>query len=215
MYDAAVHRKATLKRFSDVSLPGLRSVVTEDDMNTFNVPFDYFGKYVQHVNAPGIIQKVILLLDENAFEAALQWKKKTFPEKEADYPILVHFQDHKMTDALENHVKEKKLDLLYTHEDFPHFPWSIKHYYEVVQKKGFYTEDVGYQGGMVSKKFQGRFGDEQLSSFALKEDFEFTYSCIDATPPYGGKEDMEIRRKNFKENFLDNYEAGASFLWLE
>ncbi|MBQ4818946.1 hypothetical protein [Aquimarina sp. MMG016] len=212
MFDSAIHIKATLQEIKESTLPSLRTVITEDDMSRFNVGFDHFAKFIQTVKTAKIIQNVIMLYEKNAFAELEQWKKETFPENERDIPILFNTGNDDKLRLFEN---KEKLDHLQKHEDFVSFPWSVISYYDLIKKKGFYTRDVGYQAGIVSKIFKDKFSDRKKDSFALEKDFRFVYECIDATPPYDSWEDIDIRRKNFKEYFLNNFEAGASYLYLE
>ena len=214
MRDSVIHVKATLEEIQELTLPSLRMVITEGDMNRFNVSFDHFQPFIQEVPTAKIIHKVILLYEEKAYEEVNTWKENTFPPG-ADVSILVHQKEDDIMKQLHRYEKKEQLIKLEKHQDFQMHPWSVVNYYEVAKTNGFYTKDVGYLGGMVSKKFQDQYGNAEKDSFAFKEDFEFVYSCIGATPPYDSPEDVDTRRKNFERNFLDNFEPGVSYLLVE
>ena len=66
----------------------------------------------------------------------------------------------------------------------------------------------------MNEEFWKRFYSDTIYDFALWEDFEYAYECVDYYWPSDTKQDLVERKKKFKENFLDQYELGASFLRL-
>jgi hypothetical protein len=66
----------------------------------------------------------------------------------------------------------------------------------------------------VNQKFWERFKSDTIYHFALKEDFEYAYTCVDYCWEDDTEEEVRIGKEEFRKNFLENFEDGASFLAL-
>ncbi len=201
------HSKAVWERPASTDPDGW-GTVTEEEYTGFNVDFSHFSTYIQKVDRALIVQTVIIVEEQKYLEETIAWFKKY------DYPIL--FQDsaaslQKQIELLESH---NRLHKLHKHLNQTPAQWNVLHYYEITQATGFYTEDVGYQRKGVNDRFWERFYSRDVFNFALPEDFAFAYDCVDYYWPSDTEEDVRLRRLNFKQNFLETYEFGASYLAL-
>lgn len=208
------HIKATSERPLDLSFSNLKSGVSEEDFHGFNVPFDHFGRHIQKIDYAEIVSTSIILYEKRFLDKAVKWNKETFGRRSL-VPLFVNENEGELNKEIERFEKKQGLTHLDKHIDRTPMYWRLLHYYQVVKKRGFYTIGCGVQGGGVSKKFEERFGDEKISAFAFREDFEYAYSCIDLCESHDTWDEVEIRKKNFKDNFLNNFEHGTSYLKLE
>ncbi len=201
------HVKATSQR-PIIKLPHQLHGVTEDDYTTFNVPFEYFHRYIQDIDTIQEIDSIIIVKEEKYLEETIAWFKKSGH----------HVIFNKEKQALEKELKaiESKKNLTHLHKFFDDGPsqWIVLEYCDIIKKRGFYTAEVGYQRKGMNEKFWNRFLSNDIYDFALKEDFEYAYSSIDNAWGTDSKHDVETRKNEFKANFLDKFEAGASFLSL-
>jgi hypothetical protein len=182
--------------------------VWEEDYTGFNVGFNHFSKYIQKVDRAFIVQTIIIVEEQKYLEETIAWFQKY------DYPIL--FKDseaslQKQINLLESHNHLHKLN---KHLNTTPARWNVLDYYEVTRATGFYTEDIGYQRKGMNDKFWNRFYSEDVFNFALPEDFAFAYDCVDHCWPSDTEEDVRLRRLNFRQQFLETYEFGASYLAL-
>ncbi len=201
------HCKATFER-PNTTDPNLLGGETKDNFNGFNVPFEHFHKYVKQIECGNILHTVIIVKQENLLEEVKEWFKNY------EYSIFIKESEEQLNRQLEKYEINNGLKNLYKYynENVSGEKWIVLSYYEILKKKGFYYNQIGEQRKGMNGKFWERFCREDISNFALKEDFDFAFSCLDFDEDNETKEDFNLRKLNFKENFIDNFELGASFL---
>lgn len=89
----------------------------------------------------------------------------------------------------------------------------IRKIYE--KQRGFYTQQLGYQRKGMNKRFRERFSHEETFIFTGKGNFDYAYKYVDYYWNDDTKEDVDLRMKNFKHDFIDKYIEGASFMVLD
>lgn len=180
--------------------------VTEDDFFGFNVAFGHFSKYIQLIDCSHIRQSIIIVEDEKYLQETIDWFKKS------QDPVFYKTSQEAFQKELDNFENEHHLKDLCTHVASHVVKWKVLYYYEIIRKTGFYTQEVGYQRKGVNEKFWKHFYSDTIYDFALKEDFEYAYSCVDYYWPSDTKKEVVERKRKFKEDFLNKYEFGASYL---
>lgn len=199
------HNKATLKR-PTVSSPYEPIGVTEEEFTGFNVDFTYFRRYIQKIECPKVVQTFIIVEEEQHLAHTQNWFK------EIGDPVLFHVNE----DDLRNEIAtlEQKYQLNGLEKQLCQGPPELKllYYCEVSKQTGFYIEGVDYQSKGMNGKFWERFCGGYYDNFALWEDFEYAYNCVDHYWNSDTAEELAIRKQAFKKYFLDAYEPGASFM---
>lgn len=198
------HWKATLERPA-TSDPHKIGGMTEADFDGFDVPFSHFERYIQPIDCARIVQTTILVSDLEHLEYTQNWFKDN------DYVILYDSDPRKLDQKIRAYESAYKLRRLRKHISADPVKWQLLQHYEIFQEIGFYQNEVGYQRKGMNEDFTYFYQDDK-SEFVLREEFERAYQCVDYYWPSDTKEEVWERRKNFKENFLDNYEYGASTL---
>lgn len=200
------HCKATLER-PEHSSPSCWPAVYRESFEGFNVPFSHFDRYVQEVDCPRIIETAILVKQEKYLQEVKDW----FSEDR--FRIIFSGNDLQISNQLIDFERDKKLSN-YNKSFHDTEKWKVLDYYEILKKEGFYYQECGEQRKGVNDRFWDRFRSTEISDFALKEDFEFAWSCVDYYWKNDTEEIVRERKENFKKNFIDNFELGASFLSL-
>jgi len=91
--------------------------------------------------------------------------------------------------------------------------WNTISYYEFEIKEGFYSIYVGEQRKGVNKSFWERFmNNDGIHYYMAFEDFMHSYQAIDFYWDSDTHEDVEKRRELFRENFINKYVKGESYL---
>lgn len=203
------HYKATLEK-PQTTDPTSICGETREGYNDFNVPFEHFKQYIQEIDYPNILNTVIIVMQEYQ----LNHVKEFF--KDSNYTFFLKTNEEEFNNLLTKHEIENDLIGLHKHmnDQVLGAKWIVLDYYEILKKEGFYYEEVGYQRKGINSKFWDRFSSEDIYNFALKEDFEYAYSCIDYYWSSDTSEIVKLRKEDFKKNFIDNFESGASFLSL-
>ncbi|GAL86140.1 hypothetical protein MYP_3369 [Sporocytophaga myxococcoides] len=203
------HYKATLIKPQTTDPTSVLSE-TRESYNDFNVPFQHFKQYIQEIDCPNILDTVIIAKQENHLDEAKEFLKNY------NYTFFLKTNDEELNNLLTKHEIENGLIGLHKHmhDQVLGARWIVLYYYEILKKEGFYYEEVGYQRKGMSSKFWDRFSSEDIYNFALKEDFEYAYSCVDYCWSIDTREIVKQRKEDFKNNFIDNFESGASFLSL-
>lgn len=107
-----------------------------------------------------------------------------------------------------------------TSKSFSSFNVPFDYFKKYIQKikinstetlEGFYFQEVGYQRKGMNNKFWKRFCSSKTYDYALLEDFHFAYESLKRNEAESKSEFMK-RKQYFKENFIDNFEIGKSFL---
>lgn len=181
------HYKATFEKCDDeelfingLDLHGESGIETKHSFKDFNVDFYYFEKYIQLIDIPKVINQLEIDLNKS---------------NNLIYEDVIN--DFEKRNNL-NEFKKRKLVNSNTN-------LRTIYYYELEKMEAFYFKDVAYQRKGMNQEFYNKFCNSKYYNFALKEDFEFAFSCLDE------KENSE-KVNYFKENFIDNYEHGSSFL---
>ncbi|MGH1387927.1 hypothetical protein [Kordia sp.] len=204
------HYKATFQKEFPEYLPYVGETVGESLIETretfanYNVPFDHFENYIQIVNCPEILQTAIIVKDaknlarvENHFRNS---DYKIFTDSKQLEKELAIYEAEKNLDVLNRHISSGELS-----------DWKIVSYYKNIQKEGIFFKDVGYQRKRMNVAFWERFCRSDTYCFALEEDFNFAFSCIEKRDDETLEDSQEVIA-NFKQNFIDNFELGASFM---
>jgi len=200
------HVKATLQRPRTKDPFGLTSV-QEIEFEGFNVPFAHFSRYIQQIDTPEILQTCILVRNEQYLEEATEWFKH-----QTGYKIFFERDKRSLAGTINHFATQHNLNSLIRYVGEGCDKWHVLKYYELVKKTGFYTTNEGYQRKGVNAHFAERFYHDTLYRFALHEDFEYAYNCIDYYWDSDTAEDVLVRKKEFKETFIDTFAAGASYL---
>lgn len=206
---AITHYKATLEK-ADINtlfyigndIYGETGAEIREKFDSFNVDFDHFQKYIQLIDVPNEIESIIIV------EGLEKLKKVEEHFKSTASTFLVYENEEQFKIELENFEKERTYQKLEKHLEYIHHTeWNILTYYTLEKKEGFYFKSVGnFQKGM-NDKFWDKFCTSTISNFALKDDFEYALSCtIDS------KESRIDYREEFKKEFIDNFDFGASFM---
>lgn len=213
------HCKATLVK-PQTSDPWqlLGSCQFTDDFLYFDVPVNHFSGFIQEIEYPNFLRSLVIIHGRDKEEHTRF--HFNYPDDAShlrnEFSFIIDEKDGRLDHEIALFEKQNGLDSLLKHPGEPNWDisWHIITYYEILRKEGFYHEDAGYQRRGMNKEFDKRFKRDDIYKFALREDFEFAYTCVDFCWPQDTEKEVEIRRQNFKKNFLDNFEFGASFMWL-
>lgn len=180
--------------------------ITKEEFNGFNVDFAHFSKYTQQIDCPKVVQTFIIVAEEQH----LLYAQNLF--EESGYRVL--FQPDDAVLQKEIAALEHKYPLAGLEKQLCAGPpeWKLLYYCEVKKQTGFYIEHIGYQRKGMNSKFWERFCGGVFDSYALWEDFQYAYHCVDHYWRAETAEDVAMRKQEFKKNFLDAYEPGASFM---
>ncbi|HLV50884.1 MAG TPA: hypothetical protein VKY44_02875 [Flavobacterium sp.] len=208
------HYKATLKlpANSELIIIGgqIRSEVgaeTRESFSDFDVPFEHFDNYIQLIDCPIVVDSLIIVEDKDNLEYV------TNHFSSSDYKILLNKDDlNKNLDEYENEKKLKELEKHIGNNVLN--KWKVLNYVRTEKKEGFYYHQVGYQRKGMNEKFWKRFCNDDIYDYALKENFEYASKCLLKKQLFESKADFELRKENFKNQFIDTYENGASFMSL-
>jgi hypothetical protein len=210
------HFKATMEKaephhlfYIGDGIYGETGAEVRETFDHFNVDFDHFQKYIQEIDVPTEIETVIIVKGIENLKRVKEHFKSTEPT------IIVRENEEQLQQEL-NYFETKKgyLNLKKNFNDISYAEWIILKYYTVEKKEGFYFKSVGEQRKGMNGKFWSRFCNEDKSNFALKEDFDYAFSCIDKYWDSDTKASVEQRKEKFKTEFIDNFELGASFMFV-
>lgn len=208
------HFKATMEKAEPHTLfyighdiYGETGAEIRDKFDDFNVGFDHFQKYIQEIDVPTEIETVIIVLGIENLERA----KEYFKSEERTF--IVRENEEQLQQELD-HFEEKKeyRNLNKTVENHSPSNWYYIRYFTVEKKEGFYFKRVGEQRKGMNGEFWDRFCKGDAFNFALKEDFDYAYSCIDNYWDSDTEKSVIQREEQFKKEFLDNFELGASYM---
>ncbi len=184
---------------------GKTGAETRESFCDFNVPFEHFENYIQIIDYPNIKETAIVVKHK---------EKNTDINKQfanSGYKILLDNED--LDKNLAEYENEKNLKNLNKHiNDNPFTEWKVISYYEYEKREGFYFQELGYQRKGMNNKFWKRFCSSDIYEYGLLEDFEFAYSCLHKLQQVESNADFELRKKEFKKHFIDNFELGTSFM---
>lgn len=197
------HKKATLQKPITTDPYGLGGI-TEESFDGFDVEFSHFQKFIQKIDCTKVIKTAIIVDNYEYLDYTKDWFK------ERNLNIFFEWTEDSLKKELKDFEIKNNLKNLSSHLDRSPLKWNLLHYYEITKKIGFYSTDVGYQS--MGWALDWYFHQPDKWNFVLLEEFERAYNCIDDSKESLTEADYITRRKYFKENFLDNYEFGASIL---
>lgn len=210
------HYKATMEKaethtlfYVGHSIYGETGAEIRENFDHFNVDFDHFQKYIQEIDFPTEIETVIIVKGiEN-----LNNVKEHFKSTERTFIVLE--SEEQLQKELDAFEKQKEYqNLRKNFEDITYMDWILLKYYTIEKREGFYFKSAGEQQKGMNKKFWDKFCNGEKYNFALKEDFNFAFSCIERYWDSDTEESVMQRKEKFKKEFLDNFELGASFMFV-
>ncbi|MGB0868397.1 MAG: hypothetical protein ACPGSD_02260 [Flavobacteriales bacterium] len=168
-----------------------------EKFDNFNVDFDHFQKYIQEIDVPTEVETVIIVKGvEN-----LKHVKDHFKSTESSF--IVRKNEEQLQKELKDFEEKKGYqNLKKNFKDFSYTSWIILNYYIVEKKEGFYFKNVGEQRKGMNRKFWDKFCKGDISNFALKEDFDYAFSCVDKNWSSDYEKSVLQRKKLFKKNLL-------------
>lgn len=204
---------------------GLCNYILEDDAPLFNVPFDFFHSFIQNIDCPDDIERVYLIPKKpwtkqdielyiqapsagTASNTALGHTFLTERQKANEHILLTDYE-HIVVEGDDNAEQEADslIERLRKQGCFVSVHsaecWIAIQCAPWIQRKGFYFSEVGYQRKGMDKKFWQRFCTSDKYYYALPEDFAFALQCVDTE-----------KREEFRSSFIEDYEEGASFLYV-
>ncbi len=197
------HYKATLQKPKDLN-PSSENYILEENYEGFDVDFSYFNKYIQLIDIPKILRTLIFAKKESELEEI-----KNFFKCEYDFFYESNFLSiNKVVDGfiIRNHQEGSLLHKWETPK------WIGFHVFELEKKSGFYYEEVGYQRKGMNDRFAERFYSDSIYCYTKKEEFEFALSCVDFYWDDDTQAEVKKRKRQFKSEFLDNYEDKRSWM---
>ncbi len=208
------HYKATMEKAESHTLfyigndiYGKTGALIRENFDDFNVDFDHFNKYIQHIDVPTEVESVIIIKGPENLKKVkdhFQSNKRTFLIRENEEQFKIELNDF---EKKRGYQKLKKV-----FEDIHYADWIILKYYTIEKKEGFYFKSVGDQRKGMNGKFWDKFCNGVKYNFALKEDFDYAFTCVDSYWDTDTEESVRRRREEFKKGFIDNFEFGASFI---
>ncbi|MCT8341283.1 hypothetical protein MG296_14570 [Flavobacteriaceae bacterium TK19130] len=208
------HYKAVLKLPEN---PGLINVggeirgqvgaETKESFSDFNVSFEHFQNYIQLIDCPKVIDTLIIVDEKEDLETTTNHFSKS------DYKIFLN--DKELKRELKIYESERKLENCEKYfSNSALNKWKILNYFETEKKEGFYYQAVGDQRKGMNDMFWNRFCNNNIYNYARKEDFEFAMKCLRIKQPHEYKSEFELRKEKFKDEFINNFELGASFMFV-
>lgn len=168
----------------------------------------YVQPFIQQIEICKVRERIWYANDEKQYQNFLK-------SKVAENNNIIFEKDPiELRTKIESEEKKRGLNLLKNYE-VNVIDWSTINYYEFEFEEGFYCIEVGYQRKGVNNSFWKRFKNENnIYNFMCKQDFEHAYNSIDFYWDSDTNEDVQLRKKLFKENFMDKYTEGESYLSL-
>ncbi len=200
------HYKATLERPLKIE-PFNTKFILESEFDGFDVTFDYFQNYIQNVDTPETLETIIFPKRENEIDEVKQFLNNE------NYHYLFEKDKINLNIRVDKFIKDNNLIGNLTHS-WEADKWFGFHIYKHKKQIGFYFEKIGEQRKGMNENFWTRFASDKTFCFTKKEDFDYASTCVDFYWDVDTKEDVEMRRKLFKENFVDKYELNKSWMSL-
>ena len=199
------HFRATIEKPKDKSFFG--NVVLQNEYRGFNVPFSYFNDYIQDVEYLLLIKQLVIPRSYKYYK----WCCKDYKDNKlfnVIFPINDRYIEYKI----------KQFDLKYNKNGFVrregNSQLSVRTiaYYDLRTIKGFYYEAIGDQRKGMGAKFN-KFCHPEIFNWVGIENFYEAYESIEFDELGGDTfQDYNDRLVNFKENFIDKYKEGASYM---
>ncbi len=201
------HRKSTLKRPEKLD-PFHRNYILENEFEDFDVDFNYFHDCIQTIDTPAVLETLIFPKKEDEIEEVKAFLKKY------NYHFLFENDIKNIDNIVQKFISHNQLSgsLLHSWEAPKWIGFDI---FKMEKQTGFYFEEIGEQRKGMNKHFWSRFWSDEIYCFTKKDDFEYAFKCVDFYWDSDTKEEVELRKKLFKENFPDKYEPNKSWLNLD
>lgn len=188
--------------------PSTISLVEKEGFDQYEVSADYFDPYWSWVNKYSRESSVKYATERDALSKVEDFWSNINPI------IEVRFLNESLLNEYLNSLNQRveTLNQLYflRKESF----WYSLDFYSFQFVQGFYTREVGYQRkGVVDDFF--KYFDYKItgaSRYTSQERFELVYKMIGKYYDHDTNEDVIQLKKQFKRDFLDNYEKGKSIL---
>ena len=200
------HYKATLGPPVVVDIYNSRTVLAEN-FEGFDCDFNYFERFIQMVSFHTVVNTLIIPNDKSKIELTIDW----FKDKDWKRTILFDADKQQLDSCICDFETENGLLQVPRHL-MDAKDWRVVDYYTSELKKGFYYHEAGYQRKGMNRNFT-RFTDSDIMRYTRVEDFLYAYSCVDYYWHSDKEADVATRKQNFKENFINKYEQGCS--WME
>lgn len=175
-----------------------------------NLPPSVYSKYITTINEPDYSKTIAVFNNKKEYE---QLMKTGDISPESFIKVLFSDNNKELDEQIKTCVKENTLVKLGREEYFLVNQKEIEYrellYGEYKQEEVIYYNIVGEQNKGMGSDFYKLFKD---GFYGYKEDFELAYTCVGKDwVPFNENDDVTLfMRKNFKENFLDNYVFGES-----
>ncbi len=199
------HYKATRKQPDPLKI---WNVVTRETYRGFDAPFEHFSRYIQDVVLPEHHLSLFVPYELSDLDYTREW----FRNFSIRYDIQTLPDGQDLETFVEAYIRENSLEGLLIDRSEA-LKWWIFTFNRPLHRTGFYVEEVGYQRKGMNTGFWTRFcTNNGVFHFTRKEDFDFALSCVDVEWDGDTPEDVELRRTLFKNDFVDAYEEGASYM---
>ena len=178
-----------------------------------NVPLENYSKYITTIDDLDFSISLAVVKNEEDFEKL----KKTDGLNSTDYiEVFVGELNETMREQISKFIVSQKLDSLDAlrlgceHDGLKYHTISFG---KPIKVQGiYYIDDIGYQRKGMNNLFYEKFKKHML--WGRKEDFELAYTCVGDNwyIKNWGQDAVDEMKKNFRENFIDNFEFGKSLL---
>ena len=198
------HYRATLRRPEKLD-PFNRNFITEQEFEGFDTNFEYFENSIQMIETPSTLKTLIFPKREGEIDEVKNFLK-------CEEYVYLYEQNEQDIDKSVGHYTEASFLTNSLLHSWTTDKWFGFHIYKLDKQIGFYFEEVGYQRKGINNKFWTRFGSENINCFTKRDDFEFALTCVDFYWNNDTKDEVNLRKQLFKENFVDRYEANKSWM---
>lgn len=177
-----------------------------------NVSLQNYSKFITDIWEYDFDKTIAIVKNERVLE---NLKKCEFFNEGNYIKIFIGSLNSKMQTDLARYIQDEKLDKLKKtdfmarHDDIEYRQISFG---ELVTKKGFFYDRVGYQCRGMNNLFYDTF--TKYLFWGEKKDFDLAYECVggDWYIDYWGQEDVDEMKAKFRANFVDKFVFGQSIL---
>lgn len=198
------HLKALTKR-PDALIP---LCYVEGSITEMDIPENYFINYMQLVDIPHYVCNLIVVKTIQEYDFLTNSKYSYTKAKD----VLLH-NPHPLVQeqVIKNYEEENNLlHFLKSHWENGD-KYGIKYFY-FTQIKGFYYEEVCLQRIVMNPEIYNRFFEYSPDTFTAKDDFDFAFAHLNFYEQEGTNGFIDTGKDTFKQNFIDKYEEGSSFM---
>lgn len=199
------HSRATLIDPDERSL--FCSGIILSEYRGFNVPLTYFDPFIQDVHTAILVKELVIPKDIKYYN----WCCKDYKYL-SNYSVIFPINESYIEKKIQEFDKEYGSDELVRFEYTTQISRRTITYFKKITCKGFYTENVGYQRKGMGSKFN-KFCHPEIFNWVGIENFYEAYESIEFDELREDTfQDYNERLVNFKENFIDKYKDGASYM---